>query len=69
MLERYLQCVQKKKEKKRNKSHLRRRKQAPFASYHNILNVCSPTQHYGSITISLIHGYGLAVSASKIMFA
>ncbi len=24
---------------------------------------------YGSITISLIHGYGLAVSASKIMFA
>lgn len=24
---------------------------------------------YGSITISLIHGYGLAVSTSKIMFA
>lgn len=37
---------------------------------HSILNVCvvflSP---YSSITISLIHSYGFAVCASKIMFA
>lgn len=36
---------------------------------HSELTVCVFFFPYGSITISLIHGYGLAVSASKIMFA
>lgn len=54
----------KKKDKGRNVPH------AVLSQYTKcVCSVFSSLSPYGSITISLIHGYGLAVSASKIMFA
>lgn len=54
-------------ETKKEKGHKEREREFLMQCCHSTLSVFFLP--YGSITISLIHGYGLAVSASKIMFA